>query len=280
MTKTQAQGLKKKVDAAIRLLRTIPSDDIELCYSGGKDSDVILRLAQIAGIKFTAIYKNTTIDPSGTIRHCMDNSVQIIQPKKTFYQLIERKGFPTRRCRFCCDKLKEYKIKDNAIQGIRRCESVKRTKLYQDPIICRLYGSKKNHVNVILPILEWTNADVAEFIQSEGIKLHPLYYKEDGTIDITRRLGCMGCPLKADKGLMDFKTNPKLVREWLKRGQLWWERKREKPLKSKLKFGNIYELFAHNIFYNSYEEFKTAKNGIFETANYKQMLCEYFKIDL
>lgn len=44
---------------------TIP----ELCYSGGKDSDVILRIAQMAGIKYNAIYKNTTIDPSGTIKH-------------------------------------------------------------------------------------------------------------------------------------------------------------------------------------------------------------------
>ena len=273
-------SLYKKVDFALRLLCAIPSDDIEVCYSGGKDSDVILRLAQMAGIKFTAIYKNTTVDPARTIKHCKENGVQILQPKQTFYQLIERKGFPTRRCRFCCDKLKEYKIKDNAIQGIRQCESVKRTELYHDPIICRLYGSKKNHVNVILPILEWTDADVAEFIQSEGIKLHPLYYREDGTVDITRRLGCMGCPLKADNGLADFKTNPKLVIEWLRHGQIWWDRKREKPLKSHRKFGNIYELFAHNIFYNSYEKFTIAKNGIFGTANYKQMLCDYFKINL
>ena len=40
-----------------------------VCYSGGKDSDVCLRLAQMAGIRYRAIYKNTTIDPPGTIAH-------------------------------------------------------------------------------------------------------------------------------------------------------------------------------------------------------------------
>lgn len=64
--------LTKKIDRAIRLLRQIPRDkgSIELDYSGGKDSDCILRLAQMAGIPFDAIYKNPTIDPPGTIAHC------------------------------------------------------------------------------------------------------------------------------------------------------------------------------------------------------------------
>lgn len=276
----EISNLYHKVDGALRLLRCIPSDDIEVCYSGGKDSDVILRLAQMAGIQFTAIYKNTTIDPAGTIQHCKENGVQILQPKLTFFQLIERKGFPTRRCRFCCDKLKEYKIKDFAIQGIRREESVKRAALYKEPIICRLYGSKKNHVNVILPILDWTDDEIAAFVTMEHIKLHPLYYREDGTLDVTRRLGCMGCPLKADNGLAEFKANPKLVKQWIKHGLVWWNKERKKPMRAQLKFANIYEVFAHNIFYDSYEAFKAAKYGMFGTEDYKQLLCDYFKIDL
>lgn len=61
--------LDRKIDAAIKLLQSIPTDDgqIEVCYSGGKDSDVILELAKMAGINYRAIYKNTTIDPRGTI---------------------------------------------------------------------------------------------------------------------------------------------------------------------------------------------------------------------
>ena len=53
------EELKKKVDRAIRLLQSIPTDkgDIELSYSGGKDSDVILELAKMAGVKVRVIYK-------------------------------------------------------------------------------------------------------------------------------------------------------------------------------------------------------------------------------
>lgn len=46
------QELEKKVQRAIRLLQSIPKDkEIELCYSGGKDSDVILELANMGGGK-------------------------------------------------------------------------------------------------------------------------------------------------------------------------------------------------------------------------------------
>ena len=73
--------LEKKVNQSIRLLQSIPQDgDIELSYSGGKDSDVILELAKMAGIRFRAIYKNTTIDPPGTIKHVREMGVEIIPP--------------------------------------------------------------------------------------------------------------------------------------------------------------------------------------------------------
>ena len=65
--------LQRKIDGSIRLLQAIqkahPDDTIEVAYSGGKDSDVILQLAKEAGINYRAIYKNTTIDPPGTIAH-------------------------------------------------------------------------------------------------------------------------------------------------------------------------------------------------------------------
>lgn len=70
---------EKKVARAIRLLQNIPQDGpIEVSYSGGKDSDVILELAKMAGINYRAIYKNTTIDPPGTIKHCREMGVEVI----------------------------------------------------------------------------------------------------------------------------------------------------------------------------------------------------------
>lgn len=88
------ENLSKKVERAIKLLQSIPQhndEPIEIAYSGGKDSDVILELARMAKINFKAIYKCTTIDPPGTIKHCMENGVQIIRPQQTFFQLVVKK---------------------------------------------------------------------------------------------------------------------------------------------------------------------------------------------
>ena len=114
---------------------------------------------------------------------------------------------------------------DKAIQGIRRSESVKRAKTYNEPTKCRIYGSKKNYVEAIYPILDFTDKDIEEFVKERDVKLHPLYYNEDGSLNIKKRLGCMGCPLKSNNGLADFKANPKLVRAWLRAGKKWWDSK-------------------------------------------------------
>ena len=174
--------LQKKVDRAIRLLQSIPQDgDIEISYSGGKDSDVILELAKMAGIPYRAIYKNTTIDPAGTIAHAMKNGVEVIRPKESFFRLVSKFGFPNRYYRFCCSVLKEYKVCDRAIQGIRRSESRKRAEKYKEPEVCRVYSAKEK-VKVYLPILEWTDQDVEEFIKERNIKCHPLYYRGGGNL--------------------------------------------------------------------------------------------------
>ena len=169
--------LKKKVDFAIKLLQSIPQDgDIEISYSCGKDSDVILELAKMAGIPYRAIYKATTIDPPQTIAHAREMGAEVIRPKKTFFQLVSEFGYPNRFQRFCCSVLKEYKVCDRAIQGIRRSESRKRAEKYKEPEVCRVYSAKEK-VKVYLPILEWTDQDVEEFIKERNIKCHPLYYR-------------------------------------------------------------------------------------------------------
>lgn len=68
------EELQQKVERALKLIQSAGADGsvVEVSYSGGKDSDVILELARMAGIKYKAIYKNTTIDPPGTIRHVKD----------------------------------------------------------------------------------------------------------------------------------------------------------------------------------------------------------------
>lgn len=231
----------------------------------------------MAGVKYRAIYKNTTIDPPGTIKHCRDNGVEIVRPEKSFFAIIRQKGFPTFYRRFCCEILKEYKILDDAVQGIRRVESSKRAKRYcaNEPVICRIYGSKKNHVNVILPILSWTDKDVEDFIAMRGIRCHPLYYDKDGKFNVKCRLGCMGCPLPSDRSVGDFKTHPALLRAWLRNGLYWWNSHKLKKLKKK--YHSIYELFIGNTFFHSYREFRDwQKNPLFGEIDCKKFLEDYF----
>lgn len=273
--------LNRKIDFAIKLLRSIPQDGpIELCYSGGKDSDVVLELAKMSGIPFDAIYKNTTIDPPGTLAHCLENGVRVVQPKRSFLQLIEKKGFPTRRARFCCDVLKEYKIHDRAILGIRRSESVARAERYKEPERCRIY-SKTEKVRQYFPILNWTNEDVAQFISERGIKCHPLYYDTDGTFHVERRLGCIGCPLTSRNGKADFEKYPKMLKAWIRSGQHYL--KTFPNSSAAHRFGNVYNLAYHNIFCDTLEEYENKMDaGLFPelALDTKKFLEDYFGIDL
>lgn len=273
--------LQKKVDFAIKLLQSIPQDgDIELSYSGGKDSDVILELAKMAGIPYRAIYKNTTIDPPGTIAHAKAAGAEIIRPKKTFFQLIREKGLPNRFRRFCCESLKEYAVCARSVQGIRRAESVKRAKNYKEPEICRTYPGKKK-VRVYLPILEWTDEDVAEFIKEWNIKCHPLYYK-DGEFDVTQRLGCMGCPLMSRmKRIQFFKDNPRWLKAWIRAGQKRYTSEKYQNGKAKHKFKDAFEAMGYRLYCDNMEDFKEKTYSLlFGDFDWKEFLQKEFNIDM
>ena len=277
---------KKKIELSIKLLQSIPQDcTIELCYSGGKDSDVILELAKMAGIPFEAIYKNTTIDPPGTLQHCREMGVTIVQPKKPFLKLVEEMGLPTRFRRHCCGYLKEYKIHDRAILGIRREESAKRAERYKEPEVCREY-SKTEKVRQYFPILNWTLEDVSRFIQERKIKCAPVYYDENGIFHVERRLGCLGCPLKTDIAA-DFKQYPQLLKAEIRAAKKYMETNRPHSWISN--FGedvNPYTVMLFHIFFKTIDEFNMATgNGGGELfpgmeLDYKKYLEDYFGIDL
>ena len=272
--------LEKKVERAIRLLQLIPQDgDIEVSYSGGKDSDVILELAKMAGIPYRAIYKATTIDPPQTIAHAREMGAEVIHPKKTFFQLVSKSGFPSRFQRFCCSVLKEYKICDRAIQGIRRSESRKRAENYKEPEICRVYSAKEK-VKVYLPILEWTNQDVEEFIKERNIKCHPLYYR-GGQFDVTQRLGCMGCPLASrKKRIQEFMENPKWLKAWIRAGQKRYTSEAYQNGKANFKFKDAFEAMGYMLYCENIEDFKEKTHTLFGEFDWKEFLQKEFKIDM
>lgn len=275
-----SKELEKKINQSIKILQVAcKGKKVELAYSGGKDSDVILQLAKEAGIDFVPIYKMTTIDPPLTKKHALDNGCEIRKPKRSFFQLVEATSLPNRWVRYCCSELKEYKIMDDCIIGIRRAESTKRAAKYKEPVMCRMYN-KKDHVNQIYPILEWTNEDVAAFIADRGIKCHPLYYDEQGNFHVERRLGCIGCPMSEKSAIRDFKKYPRFVRAYCNAAQKFLDTHPNKMSAKKFKSG--YELFYFVYFCKNYPEFllRTSENIFGEKLNVKQVLSDYFKIEL
>lgn len=249
-----------KIRHAIKLLQSIPTDDgpIEISYSTGKDSDVILELAKMAGIPFVAVYKNTTIDRPGSIQHAKEVGATIINPKENMVHLIQRMGWPSRWMRFCCKELKEYKVYDRAVQGIRRCESTARSKRYKEPEVCRVY-SKNNKARIYLPILEWTDEDVERFITERNIKCHPHYYDEDGKFCVKRRVGCIGCPLQSDRGLADFKRYPFIFKAWLRAYKKWLDGHPDS--KSANTFPDVYHAIYMKLFCDNMEEYYSVFGG-------------------
>ena len=244
--------LQKKVERAIKLIQAAGKaakehgQPLEICYSGGKDSDVILELAKMSGVEYRAIYKNTSIDPPGTLAHAKDNGVEIMKPKENFGKLIARKGYPSRRTRYCCQYLKEYKILDYAVLGIRASESNKRKERYKEPTACRMY-SKDEAVEQYFPILSWTNDDLVAFIRERGIKCHPLYYDERGDFRVERRLGCMCCPEASyKKRLLEFKEYPNMVKLYVRRGGQYLENHKDSKIFKYVR--NAYEFFCLDVF--------------------------------
>lgn len=270
-------SLEKKISFSIDLLRSYAGKGvIPLAYSGGKDSDVILHLAKLSGISFRPIYLCTTIDPPFTIEHCQEVGAQIVRQPKPLIKYIEAKGLPTMFRRWCCSIYKERYLGEKLIVGVRAAESVRRMKRYTEPTLCRWYGKTK-YTEQILPIVFWSNEDIQQLILTEGIKVHPLYYDEFGYFHVERRLGCIGCPLQADRGVSDFVKYPKFLRLWYR---ALCRYRKEHPYKTSICASPADELLRH-LFYSNHGENKYLQtmHGLFANDAY-QILCNHFNIEL
>lgn len=263
------EELQKKVERAIKLIQSAGkmaekvNQPLEICYSGGKDSDVILELAKMSGVNYRAIYKNTTIDPPGTIKHVREMGVEVLQPKQSFYKIMQERGFPGRRYRFCCNILKEYKVLDYAVIGVRADESSKRRERYKEPEVCRVYN-KDSKARQYLPILEWTTDDVSEFLKERNIKCAPVYYDDEGVFHPERRLGCMGCPLAYKKRRIgEFKKYPNMVKMYCRAGRIY--RETHPNVGSSKHFKDEFEWFAMDLFTENMAEFRERLVPTFST---------------
>lgn len=203
-------------EQSLKLFKNLyqPEKENILAFSGGKDSIVMYQLAKRTGLKFTYIYTNTTIDPPGHISFIRKNypDVQILNPKLSFYQLIEKKGLPTRRSRYCCQYLKEYVGKGAKVfEGLRYDEGAirgARLRKLKEPESCDTRVKGKIHA---FPILNWTEKDIWNYIKKYNLPYSDWYSKG------FHRLGCVGCPIATQKErIKEYQLYPKYVYAVLK----------------------------------------------------------------
>ena len=172
-----------------RLIKYEPSDGYYLAFSGGKDSIVCYHLLKRSGVKFEAHYAMTTIDPKevGQFIRKYYPDVTFHRPmykgKPTnFYELVAKKGLPSRQVRWCCSVLKEVGgAHRTVVTGVRRSESNKRSK--------REIYSKFGNKIMLCPIVDWKDIDIWDYIHDNNIPYPSLY---DNGHD---RIGCIMCPL-------------------------------------------------------------------------------------
>lgn len=136
----------KKEKRAIQYLRSFEPEEepYYLCYSGGKDSDAIRILAQLADVKHECKHNLTTVDAPETVRYVRETigKGNIDYPKESMWQLIVRKRMPpTRIARYCCEVLKERGGEGHLkITGVRWSESRKRK---ENAGVVRIIGKEK-----------------------------------------------------------------------------------------------------------------------------------------
>lgn len=207
--------------------------------SGGKDSSVCVHLAERAGIPFEVMHNHTTADAPETVyfirqdlRRLEDKGIKcfVNMPvykgvRTSMWNLIPQKLMPpTRLVRYCCSVLKERGGAGRFITtGVRWAESTKRKNtrgIYEtmpsDPtkkiILNNDNGDRRRLFEtctikakrVCNPIIEWTDADVWDYIEAEKIPVNPLYGCGFS------RVGCIGCPMAGTAGRQrEFARYPK-----------------------------------------------------------------------
>ena len=216
-------------------LRLDPEEGFYNTFSGGKDSQCLYHLVKMAGVRHKTHMNLTSIDPPEVIRFVKTQylDVELEKPRMSIYDMARRKGIlPTMRLRWCCA---EFKEKGGAgkvtLIGIRAQESARRTKRgevstnrkrggryvgesfdqfseHEEQMVTCVGGRDKILVS---PILRWTERDVWEFLDVNGIPHCELY--DQGY----KRIGCICCPMSSPSNKRkELERWPHVKRNWLK----------------------------------------------------------------
>lgn len=234
-------SLKDKIDYSIALMRKAeklaleydPVDGFYLAFSGGKDSQAIYHLAQMAGVRFKAHMNFTSVDPAEVVRFTKRQypDVERIPPKISIYNRAKKKGIlPTRFARWCCAEYKETSGEGKVvILGVRHEESIKRrnrkeivirnrkTKFadnfdqfskHKETMVTCVGGKDKV---LLSPILDWTEKDVWTYL-NEVVKVPHCEVYDKGY----SRVGCILCPMATTKAKRkEAEDYPYAKKKWI-----------------------------------------------------------------
>lgn len=242
--------LAEKERIAIERLKAFePDEPYYLCYSGGKDSDVIRILAQLANVKHELHHNLTSVDAPETVRYvksipdmCIDIPHDKDGNRVSMWSLIVKKGIPpTRLIRYCCLELKEKggegKLK---ITGVRAAESVARKK---NAGMVKIIGKPKTTqktakelgVEYETPskggiVMNMDNSSTRRLVEhcyrTTSTMINPIIDWTDDDVWTflhhygcasnplyqcgKSRIGCIGCPMQSNKKrLQEFEKYPK-----------------------------------------------------------------------
>ena len=136
---------KKALMLAAEMSKVYYNKPLIITYSGGKDSDVLLNLAEqcLDPKAFEVLNSHTSVDAPETVYHirevfkrlnAKEIKTTIYQPKDnegnpvTMWNLIPKNQMPpTRLVRYCCKVLKEASTPNSICAvGVREAESTKR----------------------------------------------------------------------------------------------------------------------------------------------------------
>lgn len=248
--------LRRKMEHSVSLLRKAEkiakAYDAEngyfLAFSGGKDSQALYHIAELAGVQFKAHFSPTSVDPPAVIRFIRKQypDVEFLKLKESIYSIAIRKGLlPTRRVRWCCEELKEHTGAGKVtLIGIRKAESPRRNKRNEVEMNNRTFSGdmdafeawRKEKVTpsvanpdavdneavtgcikgkeslLVSPIIYWSDEDVWEFLNDVVRVPHCEMYDKG-----YKRIGCICCPMsKRIHRINDLKAFPHVRRNWIK----------------------------------------------------------------
>lgn len=228
---------KDKISVAIERIQSfMPEAGYYLAFSGGKDSVVLKKLAEMAQVKFDAHYSFTTIDPPELVKFIKQYHPSVVfdKPEKPFLKILQTRGFPTRQGRWCCEVLKEcHGGGRTLLTGIRWEESSNRSKR---KMVESCYKDKtKTYIN---PIIDWEENEIWEFIEQYKIPYCKLYNQG------FNRIGCLFCPqVYYKRRLEECNRYPKYVKAFINAFGKLYQARKEKGNASVDRWENGEEMF-------------------------------------